>query len=148
MALWWFHPLAWKLSKSARKDAEQAADDLVLDAGTKASEYAEHLLALVRGLREPISDEVLTMAMARSSAIEERLRSILDPGKLRRAPTARLGLMMGGFAAGILIGIPVAGWSYDRYRTYEPAFVACIAAFVVSALLAVFIRSDRNRGEF
>ncbi|HME09841.1 MAG TPA: MFS transporter, partial [Bryobacteraceae bacterium] len=54
-----------------------------------------------------------------------------------------LGLMMGGFAIGAMIGIPVAGWSYDRFRTYEFAFLGCLALFLLSGVLAMFIRAGR-----
>lgn len=59
-----------------------------------------------------------------------------------------LGLMMGGFAVGVLVGIPVAGWSYDRFKTYEFAFLVCFALFLLSGVLAMFIRANRNRPAF
>jgi MFS family permease len=59
-----------------------------------------------------------------------------------------LGLMMGGFAIGVLVGIPVAGWSYDRFQTYEFAFLGCLALFLLSGVLAMFIRASRNRSGF
>jgi MFS family permease len=59
-----------------------------------------------------------------------------------------IGIMMGGFAIGILVGIPGAGWIYDSYRSYEPAFLACIALFLISTGLALLIRPDRDRRRF
>ena len=59
-----------------------------------------------------------------------------------------LGLMMGSFAIGVLVGIPVAGWSYDRFNTYEFAFLGCLALFLLSGALAMFIRASRNRASF
>jgi len=59
-----------------------------------------------------------------------------------------LGWMMGGFAAGVIAGIPLAGWLYDRLQTYEPAFVGCIVLFVLSAVCAALIRTRRNHSGF
>ena len=36
-ALYWFHPLAWWLTRRVRRDAETACDDLVIASGTKPS---------------------------------------------------------------------------------------------------------------
>ncbi len=83
LAVWWFHPLAWWLSRSVRRDAEQAADDRVLAAGTRPSDYAAHLLAIVRGLGEGEQAPRPAMAMAQLAGIEERVRAILD-GQRRR----------------------------------------------------------------
>src|ERR1051325_8347744 len=47
-AIWWFHPVVWSLDRTARRDCEQACDDLVLGAGTLASDYADHLLNIDR----------------------------------------------------------------------------------------------------
>jgi beta-lactamase regulating signal transducer with metallopeptidase domain/tetratricopeptide (TPR) repeat protein len=76
-ALYWFHPLAHALVRSVLREGERAADDLVLSSGTRPSEYASHLVGIVRGLaRKP---ERWALAMARPSQVEERVRAILDP---------------------------------------------------------------------
>jgi beta-lactamase regulating signal transducer with metallopeptidase domain/tetratricopeptide (TPR) repeat protein len=85
LAFFWFHPLVWWLHRSVRRDAEQAADDRVLAAGTLPSDYASHLIALVRSLRGDDAPRV-SMAMARGSGIESRLRSILDAQRARTGP--------------------------------------------------------------
>jgi len=59
-----------------------------------------------------------------------------------------IGLVMSGFAVGILIGIPVAGWSFDRLGSYEPAFFGCMLVFLLSGVAAFFIRWKRYRSEF
>jgi len=80
-ALFWFHPIAWMAERGQRLEAEKAADDVVLRAGTRASTYAEHLLAIVRTLTSaPTLAGTVPMA---GSSFEDRVRSILDTGRAR-----------------------------------------------------------------
>jgi len=44
-ALYWFHPGAWWIARSLRRDAERAADDRVISSGVARSDYAELLIA-------------------------------------------------------------------------------------------------------
>src|SRR2546430_1575834 len=88
LALWWFHPLAWIAAARVRRDAELAADDLVLRAGERPSVYAGHLLDIVRSLRAD-RDTVGAMAMARASGFESRLRALLEAR--RRGPASAAG---------------------------------------------------------
>ena len=88
LALWWFHPLAWIAAARVRRDAELAADDLVLRAGERPSVYAGHLLDIVRSLRAN-RDTVGAMAMARASGFESRLRALLEAR--RRGPASAAG---------------------------------------------------------
>jgi hypothetical protein len=56
VAVHWFNPFVWAAARSMRADAERAADDLVVGAGATPSDYAAHLLDIVRGSparREP-----------------------------------------------------------------------------------------------
>jgi MFS family permease len=59
-----------------------------------------------------------------------------------------MGLVMSGFALGIITGIPLAGWIFDRTGSYEGAFVFCIFGLLGSALIAALIRPERYHGEF
>ena len=85
-AAWWFHPLAWRALRRFRAESERAADDLVLAAGRRASEYAQDLLAVVQSAgrsRAPMH----ALAMAQRSDFEGRLLAILEPGASRRGVT-------------------------------------------------------------
>ncbi len=81
-AVYWFHPVAWWLTRRVRRDAETACDDLVIASGTKPSVYAGHLLGIFRSLGSPAHPTpalALGMGGTRPHSFEERLRTILDP---------------------------------------------------------------------
>ncbi len=100
-ALYWFHPLAWALARVAHDECERAADDTVLRTGVRASEYAEHLLAVARdAMRDPLPRAAL--AFARPSSLEGRLVAILKPDA-RREPAARQGYVWAAVAAALFI---------------------------------------------
>lgn len=105
-ALWWFHPVVWSLDRAARRDCEQACDDLVLHTGTLPSDYADHLLSIAKLLphRDPFG--AVTLAMSRRSQLEGRLLSILQP-HVRRASTTRTMALI-AIALGVLLVIPIA----------------------------------------
>lgn len=87
--IFWYHPLAWSLERAGRNDCERACDDLVLANGTKASEYADHLLAIARSMPTFDPFRSVTLAMSRKSQLEGRLLSILQPHVVRRAFSGR-----------------------------------------------------------
>jgi tetratricopeptide (TPR) repeat protein len=82
-SLFWFHPLVWKLARVARRECERSCDDMVLAAGERATDYAEHLLAIVRSMtrRDPFAG--MAPALAQRSNLEARLVSILRAGQRR-----------------------------------------------------------------
>lgn len=104
-SLYWFHPLAWIAARRLRHESERACDDLVLGAGTRASEYATHLLDIVRSAGRG-SAPAAAVPMAQKSSFEGRLLAILEPGVARQALTARKKVAI---AAGLaLVVIPLA----------------------------------------
>jgi beta-lactamase regulating signal transducer with metallopeptidase domain/HEAT repeat protein len=84
-ALYWFHPLVWAAARRLRSESERACDDLVLISGTRASDYAHHLLEIVTGVRNA-SAPAAALAMARRKEFEGRMLAILDPDQRRAAP--------------------------------------------------------------
>ncbi len=59
-----------------------------------------------------------------------------------------MGLVMSGFAIGIVVGIPGAGKIFDATGSYEIAFLACIVTFVASSVLVMTIKPDRHHTDF
>jgi beta-lactamase regulating signal transducer with metallopeptidase domain/HEAT repeat protein/outer membrane lipoprotein SlyB len=110
-ALYWFHPLVWTAAKRLRSESERACDDLALTCGARASDYAEHLLDIVTGVRHHATPAV-ALAMARRKEFEGRMLAILDPELRRGAPTRRQTAgLVGGLAARSRVGgaaVPVA----------------------------------------
>jgi beta-lactamase regulating signal transducer with metallopeptidase domain len=84
-AVLWFHPIAWSLDRAARRQCERACDDVVLGAGTPATDYATHLLTIARTLPSRTSLGGATLAIAHASEFEGRVKAILGEGQ-RRSP--------------------------------------------------------------
>lgn len=83
-AVYWFNPLVWMASRQLRIERERACDDEVIHIGTKASEYAGHLLEMARTFSSSKCSSLAAVAIARRSELEGRLLAILDPGLKRR----------------------------------------------------------------
>jgi beta-lactamase regulating signal transducer with metallopeptidase domain/Tfp pilus assembly protein PilF len=111
-AIYWFHPLAWSLDRIARRDCEQACDDLVLATGTRPSEYADHLLDIARTLphRDPFG--AVTLAMSRRSQLEGRLLSILQPRARRGVTSMRAAIAVA--VVTVIVALPVAAISFSE----------------------------------
>ena len=59
-----------------------------------------------------------------------------------------MGLVMSGFALGIILGIPLAGRIFDRTGSYELVLILCAATLLLSAVFASLIRPERYHAEF
>ncbi len=88
-ALYWFHPLAWVAVAGLRAEGERACDDVVLGAGAKAPDYADHLVELARTLENPARGGVAALAVAQRSHFERRLKAMLQASLNRRPATWR-----------------------------------------------------------
>jgi hypothetical protein len=103
LAVYWWHPLAWLAIAGLRAEQERACDDLVLTAGLTGPEYADHLCAIAQHSRAMAFPTWTTLAMARSSKLEMRVRAILDDTCDRRAPSPRLAAAMTTAACACLV---------------------------------------------
>jgi len=88
-SVYWFHPLAWLAEHDARRECERACDDLVLEHGARASEYAHHLLGIASGEDLAEGYASVSLAMARPSELEGRLIAILRAGGARQSVSRR-----------------------------------------------------------
>jgi beta-lactamase regulating signal transducer with metallopeptidase domain len=82
-ALYWFNPLVWSAAKRLRVERELACDDQVLEVGTRATDYATHLVAIASSFESNIFASSMTVGMA-CSQLESRVVSILNPDIQRR----------------------------------------------------------------
>lgn len=105
-ALYWFNPLVWFALRQMRIERELACDDLVLNSGSKASEYAEHLLEIARSLVDGSGVPASSIAIARRNRFSERLLAILDATR-RRADVSPV-VAASAWVVGLLIVLPVA----------------------------------------
>jgi beta-lactamase regulating signal transducer with metallopeptidase domain/HEAT repeat protein len=140
-ALYWFHPLVWPAAKRLRSESERACDDLALNCGARASDYAEHLLDIVTGVRHHATPAV-ALAMARRKEFEGRMLAILDPELRRGAPSRKqtAGLVGGLAVLSLVVGaaVPVARAADGSVRP---------AGMTASASSAVKSDTDNFRDE-
>jgi beta-lactamase regulating signal transducer with metallopeptidase domain len=121
-ALYWFNPLVWLALRRLQREREQACDDLVLHAGFRASDYAEELMGLVRGLQRPPLAALAAVAMARATGLEGRLQALLEANRNRTGVTRRAALIAVAAVAVLLVPLstlkafPAAGAASGAQR--------------------------------
>jgi beta-lactamase regulating signal transducer with metallopeptidase domain len=96
---YWPNPLLWLGSRAQRREAELAADDAVLAAGMRPSDYAAQLVQ-VAGERLHIA----AAAMAASS-LEARVKSILSPTPLRTGASFMDGLKIAWLGSAAVVAL-------------------------------------------
>jgi carboxyl-terminal processing protease len=119
-AVYWYNPLAWLAVQALRRDQEGACDDRVLQNGLLAADYAEHLLAVATSRTQHRFTPAVAMAMARSSRIERRLRSILDPSRRRDTLSRIRAWMTTAAAIGLLVPLATVSMNIET-RAQEAA---------------------------
>ena len=102
-AIHWFNPLVWVLGALSTRDAELAADDLVLHAGVRPSTYADALLNLAGSVFN-FSAAQPAMPLVRRAALSDRVHAILRDAERRTdiGPLTRIALVAGTCAIGLL----------------------------------------------
>lgn len=114
-ALFWFNPLVWLLARRCHDLCEEAADDAVLRAEVKRTDYAELLVETARRANGPL---LAVHSVAPSpSALGRRVTSVLDTGR-RRAPAGLAGAV-GCLAVARGVSAPLAG--VELVRGVAPA---------------------------
>ena len=102
-AVYWFNPFVWFVAHRMRIEAEQACDDQVLNAGYQSTNYAQLLLDITRNVKIAKVTARAAVAIARSSKIERRLRTVLAEN-LNRHPVKKVAA---GIGLLIVIGFAV-----------------------------------------
>ena len=121
LSLNWWNPLAWSAWREFLKERERATDDLVLNAGARASDYACHLLEVARTMQSTPATAWAAVPMARRSQLEGRLLAILDSGVKRHAPGRVAAL------AAMLLAIAAVA-PFAAMRAQAPALQTTLAA--------------------
>src|SRR5208283_3926745 len=156
-AIFWCNPLVWLAAQRLRVEQERACDDLVLNGGCKASDYAGHLVAIARSFRRV--PQMAGIAMARPSGLEQRVTAILD-GQRNRQRMARMAMIL---ILLVLLGLEllVGGYAKENFAGLwslkSPEAAAQLKAFVaekeaqaragtndVSAFQSFFAAADRG----
>jgi beta-lactamase regulating signal transducer with metallopeptidase domain/predicted nucleic acid-binding Zn-ribbon protein len=114
LALNWFNPFVWLLFRRLVAEQERAADEAVLEAGARASDYAAHLVALAhhRSGSGRIGSETLA-AMAAPHRMEDRIMRILNH-------VPRRSLVPVAVVPGLLMCLALTGAVAAVHPTTEP----------------------------
>ncbi len=97
-AIHWFNPFAWWIVRRVAVENEHAADDIVLGAGTRASDYAFELVYIVRDGQPGLA---AVSAMARPAELKSRVMWILNRGCHRKGWT--LGQRLAFWSVGLVV---------------------------------------------
>ncbi len=101
-ALHWFNPLFWVAAKRLRMESERACDDMVLEAGTQPSCYADHLLQIVKTVGRTHAPAG-ALPLAQRSEFEGRLLAILETGIPRHRPKPLRAVLLSALVIGIAV---------------------------------------------
>jgi TonB family protein len=134
LSLYWWNPLAWLAWRQFVRERERAADDMVLRAGARPSDYASHLLEIARAIEAGPAIGWAAVAMlpiggwkrARRSQLEGRLLAILDAEVNRRAPRRAAGWI--AVSATIVLIAPLAALRAQHTQTVPADVDATIRA--------------------
>ena len=142
-ALFWFHPAVWFAAAQLRAEAEHAADDRVIGAGTLGLTYATHLLDLARGDHAAALSPAVSVGMIRSSHLEGRFRAMLDSTRSRAAVTPRFQAA----AATLMLCamVPAAGLRTVAHAAPSSVATASQGVRITTPSTQVAVASDINR---
>jgi TonB family protein len=113
-SVYWWNPLAWLAWRALVDERESAVDDVVLQSGMGAADYASYLMELARSVRPAARMAPVLVAMATQSKLETRIMAILDSTRDRCVPGKYVTL--GVMAAALAVLVPIAA-----LRAQEPA---------------------------
>ena len=139
-SLYWINPLAWLAARRMCRERERACDDLVLNSGCRASDYATHLVNIARSFPRPL--RLAGIAMARSSQLHGRIAAIVDASRARRLRPLTALALVGLIGA---LALSVAGSSADAAR--HPAEDSGLRQQQLAQLEAFARAKEKQAGE-
>ncbi len=108
-ALFWFNPLAWVIRKRLELESESAADDRVLSMGVPKTQYATHLVELLRDLNRFPKAADAAVAMARPGRLDSRVKAILEDRRSRRTVHGGATIGLVALVSGVVVIVGAAG---------------------------------------
>lgn len=113
-SVWWWNPLSWLALRRMAAEAELAADELALQEGVAALDYAQVLVEIAAGGHA--GTRAAGVPMLGRSSIERRVQAILRAvrPRVRLGRVARLALAVAGTAAVVAAGVE------SRYAQIAP----------------------------
>ena len=114
--IFWFNPLFWMARTRMGRESERAADDIVIGLGARGTDYASHLIAIVRAAQ---TDDgfAATVAIARRSGLEHRIAALVN-GLANRARLSRAGAAA-ILASACIVAAPLAALGARVRSTIE-----------------------------
>ena len=114
--IFWFNPLFWMARTRMSRESERAADDIVIGLGARGTDYASHLIAIVRAAQ---TDDgfAATVAIARRSGLEHRIAALVN-GLANRARLSRAGAAA-ILASACIVAAPLAALGARVRSTIE-----------------------------
>jgi TonB family protein len=112
-AIFWFHPVVWRLVSRLSQEQELTCDEAVVVSGYSAHDYAHFLLEAVRNLK---SREMFACAMAGSGArsLKVRFANLLD-SRPRPALTRRMAALAALFSlAAVTMSVVGPVWAQTK----------------------------------
>jgi beta-lactamase regulating signal transducer with metallopeptidase domain len=122
-AFYWLNPLVWFAARQMRLVQEQACDDLVLNSGAPAGEYAGQLVEVVRHLGGDRFTAHHALAMAQPSTLETRVLAIVDATRDRSPRSVR-----GTFAGFAFVATALALGTAAQLRAADPEKPVALAS--------------------
>lgn len=144
-ALYWYHPGVWWAERRMRVERESACDDRVLEGRMAASDYADHLIEVLREARRAGLPAFGAVAFARRSSLEGRLLALLDPLRDRRSPSRRIA-WSAGLTTGVLLlalaGVELGAAPAPSLKVTTPAVANPVSPPSAEVLLAPDTETD------
>jgi|GEM_PF-1933823 len=142
VTVYWFNPLIWLAARRLTVEKERASDDLVLNTGTDAPDYAEELLGFSRSVNAGTTIGPET-AFTRKSQLGERLMAILRLNHRRVPLTVRCTILWSLLMAAVVLPLAaLAGREDIQLDDVTPAQRGAVFATLSSFYDAVNVGED------